>query len=81
MAQRKGELLKMEMLERLAGLHRELKDEVEIASNARGASLSAIQVAREMLGCAASGQCSMDAKPSKFEVSCAQLSEARLPLC
>lgn len=51
MAQRKGELLKMEMLERLAGLHRELRTEVEIASNAKGASVSAIQVAREMLGC------------------------------
>ena len=41
----------MEMLERLASLHRDLKIEVEIASTANGASLSAIQVAREMLGC------------------------------
>lgn len=49
MAQRKGELLKMEMLERLAGLHRDLEQEVEIASNAGGASLSAIAVARDLL--------------------------------
>ena len=61
MAQRKGELLKMEMLERLASLHRDLKMEVEIASTARGASLSAIQVARELLGCTEGGEtCSKD---------------------
>lgn len=51
MAQRKGELLKMEMLEKLASLHRELKTEVEMASNAHGASTSAVATAREMLGC------------------------------
>ena len=51
MAQRKGELLKMEMLEKLASLHRDLREEVEMATQAGGASNSAIQAAKELLGC------------------------------
>ena len=51
MAQRKGELLKMEMLEKLASLHRDLREEVELATQAGGASHSAIQAAKELLGC------------------------------
>lgn len=55
MAQRKGELLKMEMLERLAGMFKELKHEVELSSG-DGASVSAIATARELLGCHAKGK-------------------------
>ena len=51
MAQRKGELLKMEMLEKLASLHRDLREEVELVSTVGGASHSAIQAAKELLGC------------------------------
>ena len=67
MAQRKGELLKMEMLERLASLHRDLKLEVEIAGTAKGASTSAIQVARELLGCDQCGGARPKEKPG-YEV-------------
>ena len=55
MAQRKGELLKMEMLERLAGMFKELKHEVELSSG-DGASVSAIATARELLGCHSKGE-------------------------
>ena len=50
MAQRQGELLKMEMLEKLASLHRELMKEVALATEAGGASASAVDTARELLG-------------------------------
>jgi len=63
MAQRKGELLKMEMLERLAGLHRDLEQEVEIASKAGGASQSAIAVARDLLSLPAKKLCTVEVGP------------------
>ena len=74
MAQRKGELLKMEMLEKLASLHRDLKTEVEIASNARGASLSAIETAREMLGCNGRTDCSMPTRATDQRVCLSSMS-------
>ena len=50
MAQRQGELLKLEMLEKLASLHRELMKEVSMATETHGASASAVETAKELLG-------------------------------
>lgn len=42
--------MKMEMLEKLAGLHRELREEVQMVTAGSGASPDAIAAARDLLG-------------------------------